>query len=797
MRTNLLNKLAAYCPPHFLCGRLLAQMTLAYIAGLLLAAFSSVPAAITGVLALGLFACAALCLWRYRKAATALLLIAMTALGCFLYVRVGAQSASFPVPPGEEAQIYGRVKAESVSSGEGRYRLTLDVREVDGTPWRGQIYLYYEGGPLLPGNYVAARGKVMSFTPYGNPGAFDYGAYMKRQGIAAALSCYYDGEIRSLSGFVTERSSVRGRLLTAFDAVAGENAALLKGVFLGDKSDLSFAQKSALSFSGVLHAFAVSGLHVGYLVAAALMVAGAGRKRRWPRLVLTAAMLLFYLRLTGSPASILRAAMMALCLLAAGALDEKNDPYTALSLAALLCLVYKPLWILDAGFQLSFAAAFGLLYLRPAMLLLLSGGQPAVLGPHPWLGQAKLVLSEIFAVTMAASFGTMPLIGYYFCHISIVGWLVSPLFVVGAGLTVVCCFAAALLSVFAVLPATLPVYATDFLMRALYNISAASSSLPGAYIASGHTPLAAVLLFYTALLALPIWAKKRRKPRRFLLLALILLIVLLAFSPALGQAANGQLEVVFLDVGQGDAALLVTPAGKTILIDGGGNRLNSGSVGENALMPYLRYRGISRIDVMISSHPDADHIDGLFTVLENMPVRQLLYADCFPDSELQQYLLALARQNGVALTPAYAGMRFAVEPGLTLEICHPSAGAAYAESASNDGSLTVLISYGEVGVLFTGDVNLARLARIPAANIVKLPHHGSKNNYDEAAYQQLDAAAVVLSVGRDNSYGHPAPIVVEYWQDKAAVYRTDRHGAVTITSNGHTWQADTYWEFEK
>jgi len=786
---------AAFWPPPFLRGRVLTQMLLAFMAGLLLAAASGLAPVFAAVVAAFSVIGAALCFKYYKKVALVLLLCGMAAGGCFLFARAEAQSASFPAPAGDEAQVWGRVIEESVIRDENRYRLLCDVHEVNGQPWQGRIYIYYEGSPLLPGARVMARGKVMGFMPYGNPGAFDYGAYMRRQGIAAALSCYYDGEIYSSSGFITAQGSVRGRLLSAFDKAAGENAALLKGIFLGDKSDLSFAQKTALSFSGVLHAFAVSGLHVGYLVGAVLLMVGAGRRKRWLRLAATAAMLLFYLRLTGTPASVLRAGIMTLCLLTATALDEKNDPYTALSLAALLCLCYKPLWIMDAGFQLSFAAACGLLYLFPHLRMLIGGkhASPKATDPPPFAERAKHFLADTLAVTVAASFATMPLVGYYFYHISVVGWLISPLFLLGAGFTVICCFAAALLAIFSAAWAVMPLYIMDMLMRIMYGLSAWSSKLPWAYIASGQTPLAAVLLFYAMLLALPIILKKRRRPRLTLFAALILLVALLTFSPALNNQGTGQLEVVFIDVGQGDAILLITPGGRSILVDGGGNRMSSGSVGENALIPYLRYRGLRRIDLVISSHPDADHIDGLFTVLENMPVGQLMYADCFTENEFQQHLLYLAQQNGAIPAPAYAGMRFAMEPGLTLEVCHPAAGAYYNERDSNKGCLTVLVSYGQISFLFTGDAHLDELRRIPAANIVKLPHHGSKNNFDEDAYAQMAAEAVVIPVGRNNSYGHPGQNVIEYWQDKAVIYRTDRHGAISIFCDGRSWRAETYW----
>ena len=781
------------------------QMLLAYSGGLLLTAGFSLAPWLYG-LAAGLAALLGVLSFRtYRRAAFAFLFIAILACGGLMGAWAKAKAASFPATPGEEAMLVGRASWGSEYRGNNRYRLLLALSEVDGAPWRGQVYLYYEGGPLKAGDMVAARGKVMRFTPYGNPGAFNYDAYMKRQGVAAAISCYFDGEVKSLHGFAKPGGTVRERLLQAMDETAGDASALLKGVFLGEKSDLSFSQRSALSFAGVMDAFSVSGLHIGYLVAAALLLAGGGRRRRWQRLLFTSAFLLFYLNLTGLPASVLRAGLMALTMLAAAALDEKNDSPTTLSLAALICLLYKPLWLFDAGFQLSFAALCGISYLLPTMRTMMKGrgrtsGPPAeketsagVAKAPSWFSRSSSFLQETFAITFAATFAIMPLISYYFYHISLVGWLLSPLTVIGTGITVLLCFTAALAAIFSVPLACLPLATADIIMRPLMALSIFSADLPGAYIASGQTPLWAVALFYIALLALPQLAQRRFNPRLFSALYLLALVIFLSLAPALAHPADGQMEVVFIDVGQGDAALIITPQGQSILIDGGGNRMSSGKVGETALLPYLRYRGLKRIDLIINSHPDDDHIDGLFTVLENMEVGQLLYADAFPENALQKRMLALAHERGVTLVAAYAGQRYALAPGLTLAIVNPPAGAQYNERNSNEGCLSFFVSYGQVSFLFTGDASFGDLASLPPAQIVKLPHHGSKGAYDEDSYALLPAEAVVISVGRDNSYGHPGVSVVKYWQERAALFRTDLQGAVTIKSDGLHWRASTYY----
>lgn len=778
------SKLCQLEPPSFLRGRQLCTLALVFALGILLAWLLKLDPLVALIMAVAVTVIAALAILTARAGARWLLWLSVLALGCFAYSGANTAVQSFPAADGATVQLLGRAAGDSVYRGEERYRVLLQVQAVDGQPWQGRVYLYYEGGALLKGDLLWAEGQVLASSSYGNFARFDYNTYLQRQGIAASVSCYYGGTIALAGEWAAAGSTVRSRLIDAIEQAAGDQAAFIKGVFLGDKTDLGYAERMALSFSGVMHAFAVSGLHVGFLVTAAVFVVGPGRKRRWPRLLLLVALLGFYTDLTGYPASVLRACTMALCLQVAKVLDEKNDTYTSLCLAMLLCLLYRPLWLFDAGFQLSFAASFGIVYLLPLFRQLLH-----LQNQTQWFW-------GLFPVTLAAAFATMPLVSYYFYFISLVSWLISPFFILGAALVVLLTLVAALLAIFSAAAAALPLVPAAALARFLSWLTAKASILPFAYLGSGKTPLYAVLVFYAGLLALP-WLWRRWRGKRLATAAfLLLLLIFLTCAPLLGQPGDGLLEVVFLDVGQGDAALVITPDGHTILIDGGGRPLSPGTIGEQVLLPYLQARGIRAIDLMISSHPDLDHADGLLTVLENLPVGQLLYAESFADDDLQQRLLTTAQQNGAQLRPVYAGLYFPIEDDLSLTIYNPPQHAVYDENLTNERSLVCLLSYGQIDFLFTGDAGFTEWSEIPAAEVVKLPHHGSRNDgaYDEEAYALLQAEAVVLSVGLNNSYGHPHAVVVEYWQDQAHIYRTDYQGSITFYSDGSSWRAVTYYD---
>jgi len=491
--------------------------------------------------------------------------------------------------------------------------------------------------------------------------------------------------------------------------------------------------------------------------------------------------LFLYLSLTGMAASVVRASVMAMVLLLAEVLMEEQDGITTLSLAALLCLVMHPLWLGNAGFLLSFAAMWGIVVLSPFFGRL--------------LGAWRNALGKGTCTALGATLATMPLLCLYFHHITWLGWVSSPVVVLLAGVAVILCFISLPFAVFVPPVAGWLLQAAAFVMEGLAFAGEWMAGLPLMFRVTGAVLPWAVVLCYAVFCALPYVMRRFGRVWAAAVLALtVLLFSFAAEDSSLWDTElidDPQLAVVFIDVGQGDAALLQTKDGTTVLIDGGGELHAPGSVGEHVLLPYLKSIGVQRIDVLISSHPDADHSDGLLSVLERMSVGTVLYADHFSGQEEAAPLLEAAYRNGSRVQGVWAGFQCTVAEELTLQVGSPQAGYAYRDA--NDASLVVRISYGETDFLFTGDAYGETLAQMVEkdstfadAEVVKLPHHGSTTGYDEAFYRALHPQAVVFSVGRENSYGHPAENVLHYWQEQREtdIFRTDLHGAVTFWTDG-------------
>ena len=729
-----------------------------------------------------------------------LLLIISLVLGLYWAGSGIRESGPFTYSENQALEISGMALTNAVANDNGIYRFYLKPDLVNGIEYDGgNLLIYGDGGEIISyGDRLTIIGEILPAKMYHNQNAFDYQSYLLQNNITGIVSAAYGGEI-ILSGenvgnpFLRFTSRISANLSTAFDLLPGNQGALLQGVFLGDKTGLENDEKNILIEAGIIHAFAVSGLHVGYLLAFVLLLIGKSRKRRWLRLALGSFLLIFYLSLVGFSPSVVRASIMAMIGLWAFCIDEKPDPYVSLAIAAVLIMLYRPALLLNAGFQLSFLAAFGIFYLNPLFDKILPKG--------PFMSR------QAFITTFAATWAVMPVSAYYFHITSLIGWLISPVVLLVIGLVIVISLFSAFLAVLSPLVALIPLYAGGLLIEIIYRFCEIFSELPFSWLTVGTPGVSVIIIYYLLLLILILFIKKvSRLPLVLSAFAIILLIVLpigrvnisdyASFNQALFKK-DKVMEVSFMDVGQGDAAIIIAPSGETILIDGGGNGMDDDDywIGENVLLPYLKSQGISSIDFIISSHPHADHISGLITVLENMQVRYFLTSEVFFSDPNQEKALSLCDDNGTQIVYLDKGDRYPLTKDIMMEVYSPQEGEV-SISDYNAASLVVKLTYHDVDFLFTGDLEGKYLLDVCdediEAEVLKIPHHGSNNSYNERFYQKVDPEAAVISVGEDNSYGHPNYKIIEYFEEEnVPLYRTDIDGAVTFFTDGYNLETVT------
>ncbi len=424
----------------------------------------------------------------------------------------------------------------------------------------------------------------------------------------------------------------------------------------------------------------------------------------------------------------------------------------------------------------------------------------------------KEKLISIIAVTLAAQLGVLPLTAYYFGQVSLLALVTNILVLPVMALVLGIGFFAALLALLFPAAGSLATLASFPLLKYILLVTETIGSLPFSY--RQVFPLDAIwifvyygLLFFLAGGALR-WLSFRVKRGKIkfraahiLIAFLLLALAVLAVGPALSQKNAGELEVVFLDVGQGDAIYIGTPGGKHIMLDGGGRPPYLGEVeevGRWVLLPFLAERRVRELDMIIVTHPHEDHFGGFLAVLEEVPARMLVTNAEETENENYLRLLELAKRLDIPREIIQAGDRLVLDQDVTAAVLAPpeilfqGTGSDY-----NNNSIVLRLKHGNSSVLLTGDAETVAVDHLLQegnrlkSDILKVPHHGGRVPNLPCLLQVVSPSAAVITVG-SNPFGHPHPETIQALQEQGAdIYRTDEHGAVIMHSDGERWKVET------
>lgn len=753
---------------------------------------------------------------------TAAVLAVVAALGmCRYSFAQTAGRGSIGAWEGQRVQVTGTVVSEPEVLSTGSVAYTVAVEEVEGHPARGQIWVLQKGaGAPGYGDRIQTRGHLQQPPGASRPGAFDRAAYLARQGI------FFSMEVRSVTvtgpgrldpvrrAAVALRHRMEGVLKTI---LPDGYAALMAGLLLGSRSDLPGDVSQAFRESGVFHLLAVSGGNVAMILIPFLaLLRRIGFRRRWAAaggIPLVA----FFILLTGSTPSVLRAGLMAILMLLGDLLGRERDALNTLGASVLLLLMASPRLLFDVGFQLSVAATLGILLLT----------RPLQNWMAPWFQsafgqQVGHWVAEGLAVTFAAQLMVEPLCLYYFGSLSPVAPLANLLVSLCQG-PVVYLGTVSLLTGLVLMPlARLLGALLQVGLWILVFLVKATAAVPGGYLEVGRLPLPWVVAWYGILWLLVgpgpeavlgrgaqirQWARQQGEQWRFHLVrqksAMALVMVLAAIASLTWRqvlAGTGDLLTVhFLDVGQGDAILIRSPEGRTMLVDAGpfvpaasDGGQTAWDAGEQVVVPFLQRQGVKRLDVLVLTHADQDHAGGAPAVLKALSVGTLWHAG--PDQEGRRYqkALQLAREAGTSLQAPVAGERFTLGSNVTVEVLNPPAEKAPSAGSDDNGRCMALrVTYRQVSFLLACDLEEESEARLVSAGIpleadvLKVAHHGAQGSTSQPFLDAVNPSWAVLSVGSGNRYGHPHSATLERLKAKdVTLFRTDRHGTVTFWTDG-------------
>ena len=643
---------------------------------------------------------------------------------------------------------------------------------------------------LQPGDIVRTEGALTLPNGRRNPGGFDYRRYLKSRGISAQIYVPYKHKVTIAGQWYSPIFSIlklRKSLTAACNQYFNQRVAhLLTGILFGDlQGDTQL--RETFADAGIAHVLAVSGLHVGYLCVAVWWLFKAMGRKEAQVMAMTAAAVGFYIVLTGFAVSVVRAAIMLMIPFWGRVTKRHVDRLSALCVAAMIILAVAPYQLWSVSFQMSFGAVLGIILLYRPLVYRVTRGLDIRSRCGKWLVQS-------IGLTIAATIGTLPATLYYFQTVNVIGLVGNLLVVPLVGILLILAFVVIpFLMVFPEL-AQVMVILPSLLAKFIFALTDRLRALAFFNFHGGALSLAAFLLIVMlALLAAGYFNLRHYRQVMVVSIGLPLLIFLTLLPGWLPQG----LKITYLDVGQGDAALIETPAGGAYLIDGGGyedripgENAERTPISEQVLLPALYSKGITHLDGAFISHNHADHAQGIEELAWKIPIDKIYVST--------KYNGWLRRQKKIPVAVLAQGDGLKTKDGLQVAVLWPERNIeAVPDDQQNEVSMILRLQYGRRSFLFTGDAGIETEPRLdPQAidvDVLKVGHHGSASATSAAFLKSVTPVIAVISVGQHNWYGHPTSAVLKRIRRSGAqCYRTDQNGAVELTTNGKALKIKTY-----
>ena len=542
-----------------------------------------------------------------------------------------------------------------------------------------------------------------------------------------------------------------------------EYVGILEGMIIGDTSYVSDEVKNNFRDSGISHLLAVSGSNVAYI----LILCKFAFEKIFGRNVsnfLTILFIVLFSMLSGMSASVVRAAIMAIVIILSEFLIQKPNTYASISFSALLILLYNPITIYDVGFVLSFSGTIGIVIFNKKISELLES--KIKIDKDKIIGKIIAVFIETLSVTLSAQIAVTPITLYYFNTFSCVSILANLIIVPATGSITIVGIIMYVTSLVCVPIAKVISYFIYSIISFVIFAASLFAQIPGSSILL-PTPSIIIILMYYIIVYNLFFAKNKKV--YVILLATISVLIIMKFIP------NKYISVNMIDVGQGDAVYVETAKGKTVLVDSGGTEGSDYDIGENILVPYILDRGKVCIDYAFLSHMHEDHIEGIYAVIQKLKLKNLIIGKQETDNELYSKVVELANKYNVNIIEVKQGDELIID-GVIFGVIL----AKENDKNVNNMSLILRMTYGEVSMLFTGDAEKELEENINVkTNILKVSHHGSKTSSTEEFLKKNMPQVALISVGENNSYGHPNKEVLERLKKiNAYIYRTDLNGEI-------------------
>lgn len=646
---------------------------------------------------------------------------------------------------------------------------------------------------------------------------FDYSEYLKQLKICGTIKCEKIAVIKQnqANKIFQISNKISNKIISDTKKILKEEtSSILLGLILGYKVDIDKEIQENFRSASMSHILAVSGLHVTYVILGVSLILKntIGKKVTY---ILSIIILVMYMFITNFSPSVTRAGIMGIIMLFSKIIYRKNDIYTSISISLLLILIYNPFLIQNLGLLLSYGGVIGIVLFNKNILKILKNikinNKVYKYKIRPRIQKKLDKIKEIISVSISVQVVILPIILYnlntfnpYFLISNLfLSILIGPIVIFGFLFILVVLINSKIAGTFSNI--------VQVEIQILMFISKVGE-LPKSKIYIVTPSLFSIIIYYLFLMVsfqiyviyfsknpnktqirvrnlialIKLKFRKNKIMARKVLIGTFLVFIVVSFIP-------GNLKIYFIDVGQGDSSLIVTPRNKTILIDGGGSSNSDFDVGESTLIPYILDRGFTKIDTVIISHFDNDHIGGILTLMEELKVGKVYISKQIENSTNYQKFLEIVNTKKIKVYEVKAGNRICIDKNLYFDVLWPME-KQITTNVLNNNAIVCNLHYRNFSMLFTGDIeeiaeqdilNLySENQNLLKADILKVGHHGSKTSSTEKFLNLVKPRTAVIGVGENNNFGHPNESVLERLNNlQCKIYRTDLNGEILIEVN--------------
>lgn len=656
------------------------------------------------------------------------------------------------------------------------------------------------------GDGIQLVGTISEFHDYGNPGRMNTVMSNKAKGICgrAMISKYsLVIEPRQEHSLARLAEQVRNKYEEYMaQAMPKQDAAAIFAMLFGGYQGIRPELLEAFTVTGIVHILSVSGSHITLMAGTANIVGRFLHMSPRATAALATGVILFYSLLAGAIPPVIRSALMGILTLLALTAGRERDAQHILGLVALGLLLYSPLWLFDISFQLSFGATAGLLYLAPPLRDRLRKKLP-------------IFVADSLAVTIGAQLSVLPIIAWYFNVLSLSSLLANLVIAPIVEWIIVAGLLAGLLASLIPMAGKVVFLLASVVLGLVYELSRWVAALPGSQIYMPTFNWWSGILYYMGLVWLVIGDEHRkrlmscvdmgRKLRDSKGCQAVFLFGMLVVVFCCWQmwCNNKEMQVHFIDVGQGDSALVITPHGRAFMVDTGGVREGSYDIGSRVDVPYLLHYGVQKLDYIFLTHAHDDHAGGVKGILTKIPVGAIGIGHEGAGDYIQAFGTGEIGKIKKLLVPLQEGSSVELD-GVRIDILYSPESKKVQESqlqaTGNEFSNLIRVSYGEASFLFTGDLVAEQEQQVlangtnVASTVLKVGHHGSRTSSSQEFLTAVNPGWAVISCGYNNSFGHPHKEILNRLTSctKAEILRTDQQGAIVFRTDGKSIKVESF-----